>query len=103
MKIKRIVNGTEMEFELTYHEMWDAYMEEQYNCCREDVLMAFEDMTDDDLMETYGATMEEIKPLVDAMAHRYRKYMDNDDSWSYNREEAIRYILETCKEEKQYV
>lgn len=98
MKIKRVVNGTEMEFELTYSEMWDAYMEEQHNCDREDVLTAFDYMDEEDMIATYGVTMGEIEPLVDAMAYRYRKYMEMDDSWGYNREEAIRYILEINKE-----
>ena len=89
MIIKRNINGTEVEIELTYNELREAYSEWQESCDLEDILNAFEDMTDDDLMEVYGKTREEIEPLVDQMAWMYRKYMDNCDDWIYRRDSAI--------------
>ena len=93
MKIKRYVNGAEVEFELTYAELCNARNEWQRDCDRGDILNAFEDMTDDDLMEVYGKTREEIEPLVDRMAWTYRKYMDNCDDWIYRRDSAIDDVL----------
>ena len=93
MKIKRLVNGTEVEIELTYNELMEAYSEWQESCDREDILNAFEDMTDDDLMEVYGKTREEIESLVGQMVRMYRKYMDNSDDWVYRRDSAIDDVL----------
>ena len=94
MTIRRIVNGMEMEFELTDRELWEAYEEEQHKCDLSDIDGAFEDLSDADLMEMYGVTREKIEELREAMAYRYRRYRDNyDESWIYDRDEAIRYVL----------
>ena len=94
MTIKRIVNGVETEFELTDRELWEAYVEEQHKCDLSDIDSAFEDLTDDELIEIYGATMETIESLKDTMAYRYRKYRGDDEGWLDDRDYAIRYIIE---------
>ena len=94
MKIMRIINGVEMEFELTYCELLEAYKEEQHKCDLSDIDNAFEDLTDDELIEDYGKTLAELEELKEAMAYRYRKYRDNyDESWINDRDEAIRCVL----------
>lgn len=93
MTIIRTINGVETEIELTAAELWEAYVEEQHECDLSDIDCAFEDMDDDELMEIYGATMEEIEPLKDAMAYRYRRYRDEDEMWVEDRDYAIRYML----------
>lgn len=43
MKIKRNVNGQEMEFELTFTEVFDAHKEYEFDCTMEDVKNQCED------------------------------------------------------------
>ena len=94
MLIMRVINGIETEIELTDRELWDAYEEEQHKCDLSDIDNAFEDLTDDELIEDYGKTRGELEELKEAMACRYRKYRDNyDESWIGDRDEAIRYVL----------
>lgn len=94
MKIMRVINGIEMEIELTDRELWEAYEEEQHKCDLSDIDNAFEDLTDDELVEDYGKTRGELEELKEDMAYRYRKYRDNyDESWIGDRDEAIRYVL----------
>ena len=101
MTIMRVINGVEMEFELTANELWEAFEEEQHKCDLSDIENAFEDLTDDELIEDYGKTLAELEELKEAMACRYRKYRDNyDESWINDRDEAIRYVL---MENEKYV
>jgi len=94
MKIVRVINGVETEITLTDRELWEAYVEEQHKCDLSDIDNAFEDLTDDELIEDYGKTRGELEELKEAMAYRYRKYRDNyDESWIGDRDEAIRYVL----------
>ena len=94
MTIKRIINGVEVEITLTDGELWEAYEEEQHKCDLSDIDNAFEDLTDNKLMEIYGKTLAELEELREDMAYRYRKYRDNyDESWIDDRDEAIRYVL----------
>lgn len=94
MKIMRVINGVETEIELTDRELWEAYKEEQHKCDLSDIDNAFEDLTDADLLETYGATRGEIERLREKMAYKYRKYRDNyDESWINDRDEAINAVL----------
>lgn len=101
MTIIRTINGVEMEIALTDRELWEAYKEEQHKCDLSDIDNAFEDLTDDELIEDYGKTRGELEELKEDMAYRYRKYRDNyDESWIGDRDEAIRYVL---MENEKYV
>lgn len=101
MTIKRVINGMEVEITLTDGELWEAYREEQHKCDLSDIDNAFEDLTDDELIEDYGVTRDMIEELKEAMACRYRKYRDSyDESWIGDRDEAIRYVL---MENEKYV
>ena len=98
MKIVRVINGVETEIELTDRELWEAFEEEQHKCDLSDIDNAFEDLTDDELIEDYGVTREKIEELKEAMAYKYRKYRDHyDESWIGDRDEAIRYVLMESK------
>ena len=101
MKIVRGVNGTEVEFELTDQELREAYYEQQHKFDIEDIEWAFEDVSEEEIIETYGLPLEEIKPLLDRIAYRYRKYRNDDEGWTYDRDEAISYILSAYMEEKE--
>ena len=94
MTIKRVINDMEVKITLTDSELWEAYEEEQHKCDLSDIDNAFEDLTDDELVEMYGMTMAEIEELKEDMAYRYRKYRDNyDESWIGDRDAAITYVL----------
>lgn len=64
MKIKRNVNGQEMEFELTYAELADAHTEFDYNCTMEDVKMQCED---------YELSDKDIERLTNKVLHYLSK------------------------------
>lgn len=78
MKIKRNVNGQEMEFELTREEMYQAFCKQEREYHADDIQSVSEDN---------GILM------TDEQFHRaielYKKYLGNDDSWRYAAEEAI--------------
>ena len=102
MTIKRTVNGVEMEFELTDMELFEVYKEYEHGCDRSDIISAFEGVGDDNLlMEVYGHTMEELMPMVEEMANRYRKCRDNSEDWVDDRDYAIRRVLYE-REEDEY-
>lgn len=101
MTIIRTINGVETEIELTQSELWKAFEEKQHKFDLEDIDSAFEDLTDNELIEDYGKTRGELEELREAMAYRYRKYRNNhDESWIGDRDEAIRYVL---MENEKYV
>lgn len=94
MTITRIINGIETEIELTDRELLEAFEEEQHKCDIDDIDNAFEDLTDEELVEMYGMTMAEIEELKEDMAYRYRKYRNEyDESWIGDRDAAITYVL----------
>lgn len=94
MTITRTINGVETEIELTDSELWEAFEEEQHKCDISDIDNAFEDLTDGDLILTYGKTRSELEELEEDMAYRYRKYRDNyDESWIGDRDEAVNAVL----------
>lgn len=107
MKIKRIVNGIEMEFELTPSETNRAFLEQQHYYDEQDILSAFDvyddsddvdrDKIDEELIRKYGGTYEEMEPLISDMAYQYRHYLDNNDDWTYLRDSAIEYIVKKNK------
>ena len=82
MKIKRNVNGQEMEFELTDSECMHAFYEWHAECDKEDVQTVLDDMG-------LTATDEQL----DLIADRFRDYMSEDDSWRYHAEYAINEVL----------
>lgn len=82
MKIKRNVNGQEMEFELTDKECQEVFYEYRDECDKEDIQNMLDDM---DL----SATNEQISLITD----KYRDYLSDDDTWCYCAENAIDYVL----------
>ena len=91
MTITRTINGEEFTFELTYAELRAAFEEEQMNCDEADVRDAFDDWyPDEEIVELYGVTKAQLESIVPDIARRFRRYMENDDSWCFARTEAIR-------------
>lgn len=83
MKIKRNVNGQEMEFELTDWECMNAFYEWQTECDKEDIRNILDEK---ELLAT--------DKQVDLIADRYRDYLSEDDTWRCCAENAIDYVLE---------
>ena len=78
MKIKRNVNGQEMEFELTSEEVLYAFYEQDKEFHKEDI---------QSILEKRGLSVsdEELEYIVD----KYKDYLSEDDSWRYSAEAAI--------------
>lgn len=85
MKIKRVVNGQEMEFELTGMELIQAYWEVEADDEREDLKSVFQDSFEDE------ETLSEAE--FEQALHLFKKYRSNDDQWRYDAEDAINTIL----------
>ena len=86
MKIKRNVNGKEMEFELTDMECMHTFYEWREECDKEDIQNILDD-------EDLSITDEQMDLIVD----RYRDYLSEDDTWRYCAENAIDYVLNKNK------
>lgn len=93
MKIKRMINGEEYEFELTDGEVWDAYCEKQDVFDLNDTQMMLE-TNEDWILDLPTA---EKNAVVELIARRYRKRMDNDDTWCYVMNDVI---ADVAKEER---
>ena len=78
MTIKRIVNGTMMEFELTPSEMLDAY-EEKNNEYRRYDIEAYLELELGNLIEDFddALTEEQIKDLIPAFVDAYTDAIDD--------------------------
>lgn len=94
MTIKRTVNGTELEFQLTDDELSNAYFEQQFNFDVQDVRDAVIGWEDDDVIGVYGINTETFMKLSDEMAIEMRRNIDKYDmDWDYARDEAIRDVV----------
>ena len=94
MKIRREVNGRLVEFELTGHELADAYEEYQRNSDIADIMSVADFHTDDaEFEEEYGITVEKLEEIAPECARRYRHYMDDDGRWFDNAVDAIRDVI----------
>lgn len=93
MKIKRMINGEEYEFELTNDEVWDAYCEKQDAFDLDDTQMMLE-TNEDWILDLPTA---EKNAVVELIARRYRKRMDSDDTWCYVMNDVIKQYVENQK------
>ena len=82
MKIKRNVNGQEVEFVLTFEEQMVSYYEWQNEIDKEDVQNVLDEMG-------LTATDEQLELIAD----KFRDYMSEDDSWRYHARSAINEVL----------
>ncbi len=82
MKIKRNVNGKEIEFVLTFEEQMMSYYEWQNEIDKEDVQNVLDEMG-------LTATDEQLELIAD----KFRDYMACDDSWRYHAKYAINEVL----------
>lgn len=73
MKIKRNVNGQDMEFELTWQEMWETYTEQEHLFRMEDVRSYAEE-------EECGKELTEEQ--IDRAADLVTEWLDGNDGVS---------------------
>lgn len=87
MKIRRSINGENMEIELTQAEMWSAYEEQQHKFDMSDIDCVFD-------YKEYGFSEAEAEHVIAEMAYRMRRYIDKYDcDFAYARDEAISDVL----------
>ena len=103
MKIRREVNGRLMEFELTGHELADAYEEVRQNTAIADIMCVADFHTDDaEFEEEYGITVEKLEEIAPECARRYLRYMERvEECWFDNAVDAIRDIIILKKLDKK--
>lgn len=102
MKIKREINGQEVEIELTEAEIRQAHIEEQKECDRSEIRYVLEDLINDNLDDEEvfwnqgDCTVGQLRKLLDdeeaiaRMAKELRDKLDNHDGIS----EMLRYVCE---------
>lgn len=80
MTIKRTINGKEMSFDLTSHELFDAFIEQEHQFDVESVkLYADEWKSDEGFMEDLHVTRRQFLDVIDDIAYRLRKYIGEYD------------------------
>ena len=99
MTIKRIIGGNEIEIELTSMEMLDAYEAVQFENDRENCEDKIDGASAEYVQKACGVTVEQFESLLDSMAKRKRKYMDDYGiGWAEARDEAIADVIREWKE-----
>lgn len=104
MKIKRTVNGQEMEFELTHSEMRSAFGEYQRLIDIEDVdLYMLDELIHDpeSCMEQFGVDVRLLEKHLDDIADEFREryeYRIDDDAKYDAVYAAVKQIAEDIKE-----
>lgn len=89
MLIKRLVNGETMVFELTPHELTDAYYEQEGNFDKADARCELET-----LLDGIRLPEEQLSSLAEEIAVRLRRNIDKCDmSWRCAMDEAADFVL----------
>lgn len=66
----------------SYNLLIDTYAKLQTFFDEQDVINYFEGYDyDDSFQEEFGISSSEAYDLVSSIAYRFRKYLDNDDTW----------------------
>lgn len=89
MQVKRVIGGVPATIVLTGAELFAAYEEQQGLFDIEAVKGVFESMPDDNLLEAYGMTYEQLAPLVGEMAGDLRHNLRKEMTWEYALDKAI--------------
>lgn len=94
MKIKRMLNGVEHEFELTTEELSEAYTQVQHQFDCDDVANVLASMIADGYVDI-SVEQSELYALVPKMAAKFRRDMDKycDEWWNFAKE-AVTEVLE---------
>lgn len=87
MKIKRTINGAEVEIELTYAEEREIFCHWKDECAKEECAW------DDEYENLYDITEEEYEKLLPDIAKSYQDIRDMDESWTNDRDIAIEQVI----------
>ena len=68
---------------------YETYSEYELRNYEKDVREHISQFTDEELMEAYGLDRATLNSLIPRAAVLMRKYIDNDDGWTYHRDYAI--------------
>ena len=104
MTIKRLVNGVEMEFELTQEEHMKAFAEYQKQMDIDDIhIYALDEYMHDPawFMEEFGLDIRLAQKRIDDVADEFREryeYRIDDDAKQEAVLDAIFAVLDQCKE-----
>lgn len=80
---------------------WFAHSSEhELRSYEEDVREHISQFTDEELTEAYELDRTTLNSLAPRAAVLMRKYIDNDDSWTYHRDYAISEAVSEYKEDK---
>ena len=74
-------------------ELVRSYSEHELRSYEEDVREYISQFTDEELMEVYELDRTTLNALAPRAAVLMRKYIDNDDSWTYHRDYAISEVV----------
>lgn len=91
MKIKRRINGEEMEIELTYAEEREIFCHWNDECAKEDCAW------DDEYENLYGITEEEYEKLLPDIVKSYQDIRGMDECWTNDRDIAIEEVIRRYK------
>lgn len=96
MKITRKIGNNDVDIELTTHELYSAYCEQEHEFDVDGVRNHFDAFDDEDLIGSYGKTRKEIDGIVDDVAWELRRMMNKYDcSFESALYDAIDKVLET--------
>lgn len=94
MKIKRTIDGREIEIELTEQELFDAFTEQEFIFDLDNVRNYFMDYTDEDFQQEYGISREEAESRFEDVASQLRRNIDKYDmDYEYAISEAIHTVF----------
>lgn len=74
MKIKRVVDGKEVEFELSKQELYEAYAEQEFQWDLEYVKTHLDKYSDEEFLNKFGYTRSTADP--EAIASEMRRQMN---------------------------
>lgn len=74
MTIKRTIDGKEITIGLTNSELVRAYLEQEHEWDKDFISDALLEYDDEDTLEEYGMTVDQMRWKLDELAYAYRKY-----------------------------
>ena len=90
MKIKRTIDGREVEFELTGEELYQAFVEQELQFDIANVRIFFEDYTNEDFQNEYGMSRQEVEGYFEDIACQLRR---NINKYDMNFDYALSYAI----------
>ena len=101
-RIKKLPEEDVYEIEISSQEVYDIYFKKQHEFDLSDIEDVLIDLGDEGVLECYDFIKAQITDdMKDRMAYRMRKFIENDDSWIYARDEAVNEIIQEEKRNEE--